>query len=143
VLGSVDEGGPRELSGGRLIERLRTAVPPVGLLAVAFRAGWYLWFHDPHLSGQCLPWCPWRRLTGLQCPACGGTRMAYDLVHGQVGAAWHDNAALLLALPLVVWLYGTWLREGLFGRSWHFRPSRRRTAAILSVALVWTVMRNL
>ncbi|MFC9326270.1 DUF2752 domain-containing protein [Kitasatospora sp. NPDC057015] len=138
--------GDRTRGGGFAVPaagRLRTAAGPLGLAALGAAGAGYLWSRDPHLPGQALPFCPWRRLTGLQCPGCGGTRMAYDLLHGDLAAAWHDNALLLLALPLVALLYGTWLRHGLAGRSWRPALGPRGTAAVLGVAALWTITRNL
>ncbi len=124
-------------------ERLRTALPPLAVAVAAAAGAGYLWSRDPHLAGQVLPFCPWRRLTGLQCPGCGGTRMAYDLLHGDLAAAWRDNAALLLVLPVAVLLYGVWLRNGLAGRRRPLRLGRAGTAAVLGAAALWTIARNL
>ncbi len=63
---------------------------------------------------------PFRYVTGLLCPACGGTRMTYDLMHGHFAAAWLDNRALLLAAPFALALWGRWTVEGLRGR--FYRP---------------------
>ncbi len=104
----------------------------------------YLWGTDPHTSGNLLPRCPFNWATGLLCPACGGTRMVYDLMHGDVAAALHDNAALLtVGLPVAVCLSGRWLSEGLRGRRWAPRMSTRGKVAVLSAAVAWTVARNL
>ena len=43
----------------------------------------YLGTHDPHVTGS-YPQCVLYSLTGIYCPACGGTRAAYDLMHGDV-----------------------------------------------------------
>ncbi|MFF2042187.1 DUF2752 domain-containing protein [Kitasatospora sp. NPDC058170] len=130
--------------GGSVVPaRLRTAGPPLAVLAGGLAGAGYLWSRDPHLPGQVLPFCVFRKVTGLQCPGCGGTRMTYDLLHGDLAAAWQDNAALLLALPLVALLYLTWLRHGLAGRSWRPPLGRRGTAVLLGTAAGWAVLRNL
>ncbi|MFI6156638.1 DUF2752 domain-containing protein [Kitasatospora sp. NPDC051170] len=123
--------------------RLRTAGLPLAALLGGLAGSAYLWTRDPHLPGQALPFCPFRRVTGLQCPGCGGTRMTYDLLHGDLAAAFHDNALLLLSLPLVALMYLTWLREGLAGRSWSPPLGRRGTAAVLGTAVAWALVRNL
>ena len=119
------------------------AANPLGLLAAGLAGAAYLYTRNPHLPGQALPFCPWRRVTGLQCPGCGGTRMAWDLLHGDLLAAWHDNAALLLALPLVAAWYLVRLRHGLAGRRWKLRLGPRAVTAILVGAVLWTVGRNI
>jgi hypothetical protein len=113
------------------------------VLAAGAAGSAYLYATDPHEPGHLLPQCPFRLVTGLLCPACGGTRMAYDLMHGHFAQAWLDNRALLLASPFALALLGRWMWEGLNGRRWQPRLSRPSQAAILGLAVTWTVVRNL
>lgn len=120
------------------------AVAPLAALAAAAAGAAYLWGTDPHQAGQFLPRCPINWATGLLCPACGGTRMTYDLMHGDLLAALHDNAALLLlGLPAAAYLSTRWLYEGLRGRRYRPRLSTRGTVAVLTLAVAWSVTRNL
>lgn len=119
------------------------AAPPLAALAAAVAASFYLYGTDPHQSGHWLPRCPFNWLTGLLCPACGGTRMAYDLLHGDVTRAFHENALLLLASPALLWMCARWLVEGLRGRRWRPVLGARAQTAVLGVAVVWAVVRNL
>lgn len=65
----------------------------------------YVGIADPHRPGSLFPPCPFRLLTGWNCPACGGLRMTHDLLHGDVAAAVVDNVFLLVGLPLLaVWV---------------------------------------
>jgi hypothetical protein len=119
------------------------ALPPLAALAAGVAGAAYLWRTDPHRGGGPLPRCPVNWATGLDCPACGGTRMTYDLLHGDLAAAFQDNAALLLlGVPLALWLGGRWLSEGLRGRRYRLRLRRGGAAAILGTAALWTVLRN-
>ncbi|MEU9185115.1 DUF2752 domain-containing protein [Streptomyces sp. NPDC048484] len=118
------------------------AAPLVVLVAGAVGAG-YLYATDPHEPGHVLPGCPFRYVTGLLCPACGGTRMVYDLMHRQFAAAWLDNRVLLLASPFALALLARWIVEGLRGRRWRPELSARTQALVLAVAVVWTVIRNI
>ena len=114
-----------------------TALVALGALGVA-----YLWRTDPHEPGHLLPVCPFRRLTGWQCPACGGTRMAYDLLHGDLVRAWHDNALLLLVLPLTLWWLVRWAVAGWRGRTYRLVLPRFATPVVVGSALEWAVLRN-
>ncbi|MFD3736270.1 DUF2752 domain-containing protein [Streptomyces sp. NPDC058632] len=122
--------------------RWHPAVAPVAVLAAGAAGAAYLWGADPHEPGHLLPRCPLRAVTGLLCPACGGTRMAYDLMHGQFAAAWLDNRALLLAAPFALALWGRWTLEGLRGRAWAPRIAPWAQVLILATAVAWTVARN-
>ncbi|QNP75774.1 DUF2752 domain-containing protein [Streptomyces roseirectus] len=117
---------------------------PLAVLVAGAAGAAYLYGTDPHEPGHLLPRCPFRAVTGLLCPACGGTRMAYDLMHGRWGAAWLDNRALLLAAPFALALLARWMWEGAVRRRhWRPRMGGRTQVLILGFAVVWAVVRNL
>lgn len=72
---------------------------------------------DPHRVGS-WGFCPWRLLTGWDCPGCGGLRAVNDLDHGHVVAALHSNALVVGSLPFAA-LGWSW---------WAWRAWRARTA---------------
>lgn len=96
----------------------------------------YIGLGDPHRPGFLFPPCPFKALTGWDCPACGGLRMTHDLLHGDLGAATVDNVFLLVGLPLLaVWIAARWR----MGR----RPFPVPAVVVLVLAIVaWTVVRN-
>ncbi|MFR9674891.1 DUF2752 domain-containing protein [Streptomyces sp. TR06-5] len=116
---------------------------PLGLAAAGLAGAAYLYRTDPHRPGQLLPRCPFEFVTGLWCPACGGTRMTYDLMHGDVAAAFHDNAVLLLlGVPAAAYLWTRQVQEAARGRRYRPAPGRRGVAVVLGTAVAWTVARN-
>lgn len=114
----------------RLYGALGTGALLTGALA-------YIGIADPHRPSFAFPACPFKALTGLYCPGCGGLRMTHDLLHGDLAAAVVDNAYLLVGLPvLLAWLLVRWRQD---------KPLMN-TAAIVAIvvsAVIWTVMRNL
>jgi hypothetical protein len=73
-----------------------------GLVATGAIA--YLLTHDPYRPGS-YPACVLLGTTGFYCPACGGTRASYDLLHGDVGAAFARHPLVPpLFLVVVIWL---------------------------------------
>ena len=52
------------------------------------------------------PRCPFFALTHHYCPGCGATRAIAALLHGNVAAALHFNAAVTLLLPVLLWYFG-------------------------------------
>ncbi len=94
---------------------------------------------DPGDSGPSL--CPWRTITGLDCPFCGATRAAACLAHGQVVPALDHNALLVLVvlpLALVAWL-------GWTARAWRGDPpvgvGNRTIRILMIVTLAWWILR--
>ncbi|MEU8780891.1 DUF2752 domain-containing protein [Streptomyces sp. NPDC048637] len=137
--------GPAEPAGptGASV-RTRTLRRASVTLGIGAAAAVYLWHTDPHQPGQLLIPCPFKWTTGLLCPLCGGTRMAYDLMHGEVLTAFHDNAVLLLlGGPAVAYAVARWLVAGLRGRVYRPRLSGRGNAVVLGIAAVWMLARNL
>ena len=124
-------------------QAVRTRSAPLAVLAVGAAGAAYLWRTDPHEGGHVLPGCPFRWLTGWQCPACGATRMTYDLMHGDVVRAWHDNALLLLLAPLALWALGRWLVAGVRSERYVLQAPTWFTPVLLTVAVCWAVLRNL
>ena len=85
--------------------------------------------------------CPWRTLTGLDCPFCGATRAAASLAHGDVIAALDHNALFVLViLPLSVLAWGVWA-----ARSWRGQPApviaNRTVMILMGITLGWWVLR--
>ena len=108
------------------------------LLALGLGAAAVLFFVNPAEHGF-FPQCLFHRLTGWNCPGCGATRAAHELLRGHWGAAFHDNALLLAALPLLA---------GLAVRKWR-RPERKVQVnplslwILLAVVVTFGVVRNL
>jgi hypothetical protein len=97
----------------------------------------YVGLADPHNPGFVFPACPFKHLTGWNCPACGGLRMTHDLLHGDLAAAAVDNIFLLVGLPaLLVWVLVRWRT----GRPIFPMPA---IAVIAVMAITWTVVRNM
>ena len=88
--------------------------------------------------------CPFKAWTGLDCPGCGVTRAAHQLLNGHVLAAMDLNVVFVLAVPLLLWWFGTWLVDALGGPT---LPRLRPSATVLRVAIVvlvvFGVVRNL
>ena len=97
----------------------------------------YVGLVDPHRPGSVFPPCVFKLLTGFNCPGCGGLRMTYDLLHGDLSAAVVDNVFVLVGLPLLLlWVLGR--RRA--GR----RPFTPAVLWVIGIAVVgWTVVRNL
>ncbi len=104
-------------------------------LAAAARSGWrpyagpllvaggvlaataYVAFVDPNQPGH-FPLCPFKEITGLDCPGCGGLRAVHALTHGDLGTALDQNLLVtVLVLPLAVAAWVAWVLRCRPGRA--------------------------
>ncbi len=53
------------------------------------------------------PKCPFKMMTGLDCPGCGSQRALYHMLHFDIATAFHYNPLLVVATPYL--LLGAWL----------------------------------
>jgi hypothetical protein len=107
-----------------------------------------LHYRDPHVQGS-WGFCPFRAVTGLDCPGCGGLRAVNDLTDLDLAGAASSNLLLVVAIPFVVALWALWVRHQWRGTGGRLLPIRVPGAPLrwgqvaLAVLALWTVMRNL
>ncbi len=126
---------PEVVPGRRVTGPLAVAGAAVALAAL-------LAVVDPGQPGH-YPLCPFRAVTGLDCPGCGTLRAVHELATGHPLAALDQNALAVLFLPVLLLAWVGWLR-----RSWRgaARPAPHPPfvpVAVLVVVLLWWVVRNL
>lgn len=91
--------------------------------------------------------CPWRALTGTQCPLCGATTMGTHLLVGDIAGAWASNPFVLVLLGLGLLAVIAWTVEVAGGPA--LRPPRALRSPVLwwgilgFTALVFMILRNL
>ncbi len=116
----------------------RMAAPGAALAGVA--ATWLVVAAaDPGDGGPTL--CPWRAVTGLDCPFCGATRAAAALGRGDVVAALDHNALLVVVIvPLAIGAWILWAR-----RAWRAGPAvtvtNKAVGILMAVTLAWWALR--
>ncbi|MGX7827024.1 DUF2752 domain-containing protein [Actinokineospora sp. 24-640] len=99
---------------------------------------------DPTTPGGWLPTCPTKSAFGLCCPGCGGLRMLYSLLHGDIGAALRYNAVSLVFGALFAWAVVVWTVGRVRGRRARSWPHWRYTPhVVIPVLVLWFVVRNL
>jgi len=89
-------------------------------LSLSAIAIFVFFFNPASPSNQWFPKCPFRLLTGMQCPGCGSTRAFYQLLHLHPIAAFKFNPLMILTLPFIVYGFLGFTRSALMGR-----PQRR------------------
>lgn len=116
------------------------AVTAIGFAGIAGAA--ILYFFNP-TSHNFYPECQFHQITGLYCPGCGATRASYQLLHGNLLKALHENALYVFSLGALA-IRGAWVwRRKRQGRPACYFVPPAVLWSFLVVALVFTVLRNL
>lgn len=111
----------------------------LGLLIVTFTK------FNPETTNL-FPKCPFRVLTGYECPGCGSQRAIHYLLNLEMGRAFHENALLVLSIPYVLLLL---LAEFLKSKSSFFMSiyktlfSTKAIWTVFVIIMIWWVARNL
>ncbi len=116
-------------------------------LILFFISAWLLFlrFNDP-VETSFYPKCPFHAVTGLDCPGCGSSRCAHDLVHFDLGSAFMHNPLTFIAIPtLLIYAFGGiagWWKRDRFT----FLPDFVRSkvsVVVLVIVVVFSIARNL
>lgn len=122
--------------------RLRDVRTPLLLGAAGLGLAALLRTRDPHVEGS-YGFCPFRALTGLPCPGCGGLRAVNDLTRGDVAAAASSNAMAVLLVAAVVVLWTVWVLRRAAGDSQAVlvRVSTGGAVAVLAAFAIFGALR--
>jgi Protein of unknown function (DUF2752) len=116
--------------------------PPVGVGVAAVALMGCLAVRDPNEAGA-YPLCPFRAITGWDCPGCGSLRGLHALALGDVRVMADQNLLLLVAVPFIVWRYVAWVRRRALGLPAREPGSPVLVVIIAAIVLLFWVVRNL
>jgi type IV secretory pathway TrbD component len=124
-----------------LVEPTRKAILLTGAIGLAGAA--YVTLLDPTKRSLFAP-CPLHAATGIWCPGCGLTRGVHALLHGHLATSMGFN---LFAPLVVVGVAYWWIANAIKAFTGRrppvlIRNSRVTTIVMLSLALVFTIVRN-
>jgi len=132
-----------------------TGMPPV-MPAASPNRWWWVWvgaalllialvaflFRFNPAQHSFYPFCVFHRMTGLECPGCGGLRATHQLLHGHIVTAFRYNPLVVTAAPIVLLLaVRRWLRGP--GRPLSPRTAVVWTWVVFAVVLIFWILRNL
>ncbi len=91
--------------------------------------------YDPHQAGS-YGFCPFKAITGLPCPGCGGLRSMNLLLHGDFAAAASSNllAVAVLAVGSIAW--AIWFLRRLRGRPAELFTWQARTWTFIAILVM-------
>lgn len=108
----------------------------IAAAAVVLRVG------DPAAGG--FPRCPFHAATGLYCPGCGSQRGLHALLTGDIPAAFGYNAFMVLALPVLLYVFFSWAARSFGGPTLPtVRPPLLFLKVLPALVMAFWVARNL
>lgn len=103
----------------------------------------YIYYsYNPSMSSW-FPKCPFKMLTGWQCPGCGSQRAIHSLLHLDIAQAFRYNAFLVCCIPLLILLAVADFYRTRAPRFYLIIYSARNIWTFLGIVLCWTIGRNL
>lgn len=125
------------------MQRIDRIMPYVLPLIVALAALWYYRVNPVSTPFSLI--CPWKLLTGTQCPACGFQRALFALLHGRLLEALHYNYFFIFSVPYAcLAVLVTWYNvHHVFDRLRHFLFHRYTLSVYVVLYMGWWVVRNL
>lgn len=130
-----------ELARGSQLSRRARLAPPVGLAVAAAVATLALHFRDPHVEGS-WGFCPFKFLTGLDCPGCGGLRAVNNLTDLDFAGAASSNLLFIVAIPFLLALWVIWMRRAWQGKDGPMTFTTPVTTMVLVVTIAFAIARN-
>ena len=108
---------------------------------VAVIAAIVYFYYDPS-SSRLFPRCLFLETTGVKCPGCGSQRAIHALLHGHVATAWHFNAMLVAAIPVIGFYLLVNLMQNKWPRLYRVLFSRAVLLSLVSLIVLWWLLRN-
>jgi Protein of unknown function (DUF2752) len=113
--------------------------------ALAAAVGYVLAANPTDREPDLLGGCGWYAMFGTNGPTCGGTRMVWYLLHGNVVGAARMHLVALIGTPFALYVLVQWSARSLFG--WRLPALRLRWWVWAAYAVVFVVygavLRNL
>lgn len=115
----------------------------LGSMVMFVSVGVLLFLFNP-TTNRFFPPCPLYLTTGCYCPGCGATRATHQLIRGEFITALSFNALMVLALPLIGYVYIGFLTRALAGRQLpSISMSRWVPWGLIIFVLVFAIIRNI
>lgn len=92
---------------------------------------------DPNTTH--IPLCPFRAVTGLDCPFCGSLRAVHSLAHLDVAGAASHNLLFAVAAPLLVVGWVAWVAASL-GHPLRWPPPLPRPLPRAATVAFWVLV---
>lgn len=88
------------------------------------------------------PKCPFYFITGFKCPGCGSQRALHQLLHLNIGKAFHYNAMFVISIPLVIFLTIADILKTKYKKLYLISRNPILSWTIFFIICLWWIFRN-
>lgn len=93
-----------------MLKDYRWAILGSGVIILGAAA--YIYYSYDPATHSWFPQCPFKALTGLDCPGCGSQRAVHAILHGDFMKAFYHNALLMPFIPYLTVGFGyRWVKN--------------------------------
>lgn len=92
------------------------------------------------------PKCPFKTITGYQCPGCGSQRALHHLLNQDLTKAFESNALLILSIPyILILLVSEYFKtkNQFLNRIYQKLYSPKAIYILLAIIISWWIFRNI
>lgn len=131
-------------TGKNMVELTNHSPVMIGICVVAFVLMLLVYYRMNPMSSDFAPFCPFHRLTGLSCPACGNQRALHAVLHGHFLEGIGYNLFLNLSVPyFLAILYGEVFGGQIAEHIRKFTHSPITISVFCVLTILWWVIRNM
>lgn len=95
-------------------------------------------------TSHLMPKCPFRLLTGFDCPACGIQRAFYNILHCDFGTAIRYNYFLVISVPYFIAVFITTFCKNQYVQIVRVYIQHPITVwVVLALTIIWWIVRNI
>ncbi len=100
--------------------------------------------YDPASGESVIPFpkCPFKVLTGLDCPGCGSQRAIHSLLHGEIVGAWRQNAFMIVSIPYILLLLISKMTAKRSPKMYNMLRNKHLINTYLVFTIAWWIGRN-
>lgn len=124
----------------RIIKNLKFFLIPVIIAGLG-----YVYYNFSPAEDSFFLKCPFKMMTGLECPGCGSQRAVHELLHLNIGKAFQYNPLMVSAIPYLAlgFLFNIEGVKTRFPKTRKFFFGTRTIYLILLIILIFFIFRNL
>lgn len=127
----------------QIVQSLKRNIFIILFTVIAIIVGIVIYFSYDPSANNLFPKCPFKALTGYECPGCGSQRAIHSLLHGDLATAFRMNAMLVISIPFLLLVAFAELFKKRFPLLNKTVISTTTGIVVLILIIGWWILRNI